>query len=75
MRAFKFKESFEDFEYPEELKQIYEYLISKGTLNISLTALDDLYRDFCDECYCAAWLVLNDDILKYFANWLSEYEI
>lgn len=75
MKAFNFKENFEYFEYPEDLKQIYDYLTQKGTLNISLATLDDLYTDFCYNYYCDCWLTPEPFILKRFAEWLSEYEI
>lgn len=63
------------FIYPEDMDRIIEFLESRGKLNISYIRLEELYGQFSDECYCAGWMRLDNDLLERFANWLSKEEV
>ncbi len=73
MKAFEFNNSF--FEYPDEMDKILNYLNGNGKLNISAKDVEELYRGYSDDVWCAGWIMVTDERLKYFANWLSEIEV
>lgn len=60
--------------YPEDLKQIRNYLEQIGILNCTDKKLDNLWRYFSDDKYSASWLDPTDDSLEHFAYWLEKYE-
>lgn len=75
MKAFEpFKKY--DYEYPEEMEKILNYLQEHGKFNVSGKTIESLYYDFSDERYDAIWMVVSADwILEKFADYLSDIEI
>lgn len=65
-----------DYEYPEEMEKILNYLQEHGKVNVSGKTIESLYYDFSDERYDAIWIgVSADGILEKFADYLSDIEI
>lgn len=76
------KKSSPRYSYPEDMKAILDYLNEHGTLYVKENTIEDLYRDFSDEKYCAGWMGvvdshsrINYDLLERFADWLEEVDI
>lgn len=60
MKAFEpFKKY--DYEYPEEMEKILNYLQEHGKFNVSGKTIESLYYDFSDERYDAIWMVVSAD--------------
>lgn len=64
----------DNFDYPEEMQKILDYLKAHGDLKVSASTVERLYREFSD-MYCAGWLRVNDEFLAEFAEWLDEYDL
>ena len=62
------------FAYPDEMKQILDYLNERGTINVNASTIESLYYDFSYERYCAGWMGVNEDILAEFERWLTNVE-
>lgn len=63
-----------NFSYPEDMELILAYLNEHGKLNITDSAVEDLYYEFSDEQYCASWMSVNEQMLKEFEEWLYYYD-
>ena len=68
-RKFKF-----DYEYPEDMKLILDYLNEHGEILTGELVIEKLYRDFSDEKYCASWMGVNTQMLEEFEDWLEHYD-
>ena len=73
MRVYE-KHDSQDFDYPDDMKRILDYLNEHGTLLVKPLTVEKLYHDFSKDRY-AVWLYVNDDVLEEFANWLDELDI
>lgn len=73
MRVYE-KHDSQDFDYPDDMKRILDYLNEHGTLLVKPLTVEKLYRDFSKDRY-AVWLYVDDDVLEEFANWLDELDI
>ena len=73
MRVYE-KHSSQDFDYPDEMKRILDYLNEHGTLLVKPLTVEKLYHDFSKD-RCAVWLYVDDDVLEEFSNWLDELDI
>ena len=73
MRAYE-KHDSQDFDYPDDMKRILDYLNEHGTLLVKPLTVEKLYHDFSKDRY-AVWLYVDDDVLEEFANWLDELDI
>ena len=73
MRVYE-KHDSQDFDYPDDMKRILDYLNEHGTLLVKPLAVEKLYHDFSKDRY-AVWLYVDDDVLQEFANWLYELDI
>lgn len=71
MRVFKFY----DFEYPDDMWKIINYLKQHGEINVKYTRLEELYKDFSSDVYCAQWMMVSDETLCGFAEYLADIEI
>ena len=71
MRVFKFY----DFEYPDEMWKIINYLKQHGEINVKYTRLEELYKDFSYDVYCAQWMMVSDETLHGFAEYLADIEV
>ncbi len=74
MRVYE-KHSSQDFDYPDEMKRILDYLNEHGTILVKPLIVEKLYYEFSEDRYWARWLRVNDNILEGFSNWLDEYDI
>ena len=74
MRVYE-KHSSQDFDYPDEMKRILDYLNIHGTVLVKPLTIEKLYYEFSEDIYCASWMCINDDLLEEFSNWLDEYDI
>ena len=63
-----------DFDYPEDMKLILDYLNEHGEILVGEFFIESLYRDFSDEKYCASWMGVNDQMLEEFEDWLEHYD-
>lgn len=66
---------YDDFEYPEDMKQILSYLNKVGEIHVSNKTIEKLYRDYSDDIWCAGWMEIDSNILFEFANWLAEKDV
>ena len=73
MRVYE-KHDSQDFDYPDDMKHILDYLNEHGTLLVKPLTVEKLYHDFSKDRY-AVWLYVDDDVLEEFANWLDELDI
>ena len=64
-----------DFEFPEDMKLILDYLNAHGKIVVKDTTIEHLYRSFSDEKYCAGWMCVDEWILAEFEEWLNELEL
>lgn len=70
-----YKHEIHEFRYPEDMKNIMEYLEAHGTLKIRSSTVESLYREFSDEKYSAGWISPDVEILERFADWLAEINL
>lgn len=73
MRVYE-KHDSQDFDHPDDMKRILDYLNEHGTLLVKPLTVEKLYHDFSKDRY-AVWLYVDDDVLEEFANWLDELDI
>lgn len=73
MRVYE-KHDSQDFDYPDDMKRILDYLNEHGTLLVKPLTVEKLYHDFSKDRY-AVWLYVDDDVLEEFSNWLDELDI
>lgn len=70
----KYFEKYKNFEYDEDLKKIFDELCHYGYYRGSIETLEQLWRIFSEECYCAGFLIPDGDSIREFADWLDNYE-
>lgn len=70
MRVYERKTKF-DFDYPEDMEQILDYLNKHGEILVREFEIERLYRQFSDQKYCAGWMCVTKEILEEFENWLE----
>ena len=73
MRVYERKIEF-DFDYPEDMKLILDYLNEHGEILVSELAIENLYCEFSKEVYWSGWMKVNERILKEFEDWLEHYD-
>lgn len=71
MRAFEFY----DFKYPDDMWEIINYLKQHGDINVEYMRLEELYEDFSYDVYCAQWMMVYDETLCGFAEYLADIEV
>lgn len=71
MRAFEFY----DFKYPDDMWEIINYLKQHGDINVEYMRLEELYEDFSYDVYCAQWMMVSDETLRGFAEYLANIEV
>lgn len=64
-----------EYRYPEDMERIMSYLNSRGKVNVSEKMIERLYEDFSEHMYCAQWLIVSEEILNQFSEWLSDIEL
>ena len=70
-KIFEFFKKKEEPKYPKEVKQIRAGLEKLGTVSCTDEELGQAWRDFSDECYCASFLIPDDESIEHFAEWLD----
>lgn len=63
------------YRYPEEMEKILKYLKANGELHIDEAHIEECYETFSDVCYSASWMIVDDDLLEEFADWLENNDI
>lgn len=71
MRAFEFY----DFKYPDDMWEIINYLKQHGDINVEYMRLEELYEDFSYDVYCTQWMMVYDETLRGFAEYLADIEV
>lgn len=66
-----------NYQYPEDMKLILDYLNSHGEVKVPGKKIEELWADFSDKEYCAGWLGVdtlsdNERLLSEFAEWLDK---
>lgn len=74
MRVYE-KHSSQDFDYPDEMKRILDYLNEHGTILVKPLTVEKLYYEFSEDRYWARWMRVDNSILEEFSNWLDNYDI
>lgn len=73
MRVYERKIEF-DYDYPEEMKLILDYLNEHGEILVDELTIEYLYRDFSREKYYAGWMCVDEQMLEEFEDWLEHYD-
>ena len=72
-KYFIFKKDIPELHNTEDIAKIREYLEIVGELNCSDQQLYILWDKFSDS-WSASWLVVDNETLEAFADWLSDYD-
>ena len=64
-----------NYEFPEDMERILDYLNANGQLNIKPQRVEELYEAYSEDVWCAGWIIVTDERLESFAEWLSEIEV
>lgn len=62
------------FVYPDEMAKIMSYLNDRGRLFVSAKTIENLYFEFSERA-SAGWLIVDDDRLEEFEEWLMSYDL
>lgn len=73
MRVYERKIKF-DYDYPEDMKLILDYLNEHGDILVGELVIESLYRNFSNEKYCAGWMSVKEQTLEEFEGWLQNYD-
>ena len=73
MRVYERKIEF-DFDYPEDMKLILDYLNEHGEILVGELGIESLYREFSSEKYEAGWMSVDEQMLEEFEDWLEHYD-
>ena len=68
-----YERNYSEFDYPDDMEKILNYLNAHGKILISNKGIERLYREFSRTRY-AGWLCVDEDYLAEFEEWLTEYE-
>ena len=63
------------FAFPEDMILIMAYLNAHGKVLVKESTIEDLYRSFSDEKYCAGWMCVSEEMLAEFEEWLNDLEL
>ena len=74
MKVYERNESI-DFVYPDEMTEILDYLNKHGKILVKPSTIESLYFRFSDEKYSASWMIVDEELLKEFEEWLTEVDI
>ena len=70
----KIYEKYEQYEFPDDMKKIMGYLQEHGTVLVSTSTIEKFYRKYSEEEFCAQWMVVDENILEHFSDWLYEFD-
>jgi len=71
----KIYEKYEHFEFPDDMKKIMDYLRAHGTVYVSAGVIEDFYRRYSEDEFCAQWMNVDGNILEHFSDWLYEFDV
>ena len=74
MKVYERNESI-DFVYPDEMIKILDYLNKHGKILVEPSTIESLYFSFSNERYCAGWMIVDQELLEEFEEWLTEVDI
>lgn len=74
MKVYERNEKY-NFDYPEDMIKIINYLAKHGKILVKYSTIKDLYYDFSEERYATGWMSVNEQMLKEFEDWLTEVNI
>lgn len=74
MKVYERNESI-DFVYPDEMIKILDYLNKHGKILVKPSTIESLYFRFSDERYCTGWMIVDQELLEEFEEWLTEVDI
>ena len=63
-----------DYDYPEDMKLIFDYLNEHGEVLVEGNVIESLYREFSSEKYEAGWMSIDEQMLIEFEDWLEHYD-
>lgn len=73
MRVYERKIRF-DYDYPEDMKLILDYLNEHGEVLVEGNVIESLYCEFSSEKYEAGWMSIDEQMLIEFEDWLEHYD-
>lgn len=73
MRVYERKIDF-DFDYPDDMKMILNYLNERGEILVGELRIESLYYEFSNKKYEAGWLKVDEQMLEEFEDWLEHYD-
>ena len=73
MRVYERKIDF-DFDYPNDMKMILDYLNEHGEILVGELRIENLYYEFSNKKYEAGWLKVDEQMLEEFEDWLEHYD-
>ena len=73
MRVYERKIYF-DYDYPEDMKLILDYLNKHGEVLVGENVIESLYYEFSSEKYEAGWMSIDEQMLVEFEDWLEHYD-
>lgn len=73
MKLYKRNKKYQ-FDYPEDMKKILDYLKKRGEILVEEQYIERAYRQFCDETRCAGWCRPGKGLLIEFEAWLVKYD-
>lgn len=71
MKCFTFPEKIKNFDYPEEMVKLIQFLTDASVeINCDHKSLEKLWYIF-SETYCAQFLIVDDETFKNFLEWIE----
>ena len=58
--------------FEADILNITTYLNLHGIYPENAKEVAELYNRFCTDCYFANWLIIGDEILKEFCDWIKK---
>lgn len=74
MKVYERNESI-DFGYPDEMTEILDYLNKHSNFLVKPSTIESLYFRLSDEQYSAGRMIVDEELLKEFEEWLTEVDI
>lgn len=69
-----YERNYTEFSHPEDMKLIIDYLNERGKILVRESTIENLYYEF-SETRCAIWLIVHEDTLAAFEEWLTKVDI
>lgn len=69
-----YERKYTKFAHPEDMKLILDYLNERGKILVREGTIENLYYEF-SETHCAGWLIVHEETLAAFEEWLTKVDI